>query len=60
MEIKFCIKIPKIHFNDSRYKTILESYQTTVFGREDVAYKSGSGQLKIMKICPTKISNSFD
>ena len=34
------VKIPKIHFNDSRYKTILGPYQTTLFGREDVAYKS--------------------
>ena len=57
---KFCSKILKIHFNDSRYKTNLGSYQTTVFGREDVAYKSESGQLKIMKICPTNISNHFD
>ena len=45
MEIKFCIKILKIHFNDSRYKTNLGYYKTTVFRREDIAYKSGSGQL---------------
>ena len=60
MEIQFFVKIPIIHFHDSRYKTILGSYQTTVFGREDVAYKSGSGQLKIMKICPANISTNFD
>ena len=59
MEIKFCIKILEIHFNDSRYKTNLGSYQTTVFGREDVAYKSGSGQPKIMKIYSTNISINF-
>ena len=60
MEIHFCVKILKICFNDSLYKTILGSYQTAVFGREDVAYKSGNGQLKIMKTCSTNISNNFD
>ena len=60
MEIQFCIKILKIHFNDSCYKTNLGSYQTTVFGREDAPYKSGSSQLKIMKICPTNASNNFN
>ena len=60
MESQFYAKILKIHFNDSRYKTNLGYYQTTVFRREDVVYKSGSGQLKIMKICQTNISNNFD
>ena len=60
MEIQFYVKILKIHFNDNHYTTILGSYQTTIFGREDVAYKCGSGHLKIMKICPTDISNNFD
>ena len=60
MEIQFYVKILKIHFNDSRSKANLGYYQSTVFRREDIVYKSGSGQFKIMKIGSTNICNNFD